>query len=68
MIYIKNTTGRCIYDHKSQFTFVEDEILTMSEFEIFCPSLNLADFTKVNVKKKDTHTCFGVRFADKGAD
>lgn len=69
MLYIKNTTGRQFYDHKSQFTFVEDELLTMNEFEIFCPSLNIVNFTKVNVKKADTYIFFGVRFeCDKGAD
>lgn len=69
MLYIKNTTGRQFYDHKSEFTFVEDELLTVKEFEIFCPSLPLAAFTKVHVKKADTYTIFGIRFEyDKGAD
>lgn len=69
MLYIKNTTGRQFYDHKSEFTFVKDELLTAKEFEIFCPSLCLANFTKVHVKKRDTYTMFGVRFEfDKGAD
>lgn len=67
MTYIKNNTGRQFYDYKSEFTFVEDELLTEREFEIFCPSLKIENFTKVHVKKADTYMFFGVRFElDKG--
>lgn len=61
MLYIKNTTGRDIYDHKSAFTFIENELLTEEEFSVFCPSLNKSAFTKVNVKQSKTFTFFGVR-------
>ena len=62
MLFIKNTTGRDYYDHKSEFTFIENELLTEREFNIFCPSLSINLFTKVKVKKCDTYKCFGVRF------
>lgn len=61
MRYIKNTTGNDIYDHKSEFTFISEELLTEEEFSVFCPSLNKSMFSIVNVKKSNVNEFFGVR-------
>lgn len=69
MIYIKNTTGRDYYDHNSEFTFVQNELLTEREFNVFCPSFSPKLFTKVKVKKRNTYKFFGIRFEnDNSAD
>lgn len=65
MLYIKNNTGRDIYDHKSEFTFVPNELLTRKEFEVFMPSFSEKSFEKVNISKNKTHRFFAVRFEDK---
>lgn len=65
MLYIKNNSGRDIYDHKSEFTFIENELLTPKEFEVFMPSFSEKLFQKVNISKNKTCTFFSVRFEDK---
>ena len=62
MVYIKNTTGHDLYDHKSEFTFIENELLTKREFEIFCPSLSMKGLSTINISKNKTCRFFGVRF------
>jgi hypothetical protein len=62
MIYIKNTTGHDIYDWQSQFTFLNNEILTEREFQIFMPLSKPQDFTRINIPKSKTTRYFGVRY------
>lgn len=61
MMYIKNNTGHDIYDHKTEFTFIDGELLTEEEFSIFCPSLDKTYFPIVNLKKSSVFMFFGVR-------
>lgn len=63
MKYFKVKVGN-IYDNKSEYTTIENELCTLRERKNMYPSLPDRVFEKVSMPSSHTHFLFGARFED----